>query len=180
MSASIEDICVYWDRRPCNVRHSQLPVDTGNHFDEVKRRKYFVELFYIPGFADFPCWNGKRVLEIGCGIGTDAVNFARSGADYTGLDLSEVSLELTRTRFQVFGLKSQLIRINAEFLSVAVEPSYFDLVYSFGVIHDRPYPERVIEEIHKVIQPEAQSGFPLARTYTPGPFAGLQGYTFVW
>lgn len=104
MPASIEDIRVYWDRRPCNIRHSPLPVGTAGYFDEVERRKYLVEP-HILGFADFPRWNGKRVLEIGCGIGTDTVNFARAGADYTGLDLSEVSLELARARFQVFGLK---------------------------------------------------------------------------
>jgi len=202
MIADIENIRTYWNLRPCNIRHSRLPVGTVAYFDEVERRKYFVEP-HIPGFADFSRWNGKKVLEIGCGIGTEAVNFARAGADYTGLDLSEVSLDIARTRFRVFGLNGQLIQCNAEYLLDAVGPDSFDLVYSFGVLHHIPCPERVVDGIRKVIradgelrvmlyarnswksimidegldQTEAQSGCPLARTYTPESAAALlQGF----
>src|SRR5713226_1356279 len=94
----------FWNRRPCNIRHSTKPVGTKEYFDEVEKRKYFVEP-HIPAFAQFERWRGKRVLEIGCGIGTDAVNFARAGALYTGVELSQTSLELTKKRFEVFGLK---------------------------------------------------------------------------
>jgi 2-polyprenyl-3-methyl-5-hydroxy-6-metoxy-1,4-benzoquinol methylase len=77
----------YWDTRPCNIRHSPQPVGTKEYFDEVEARKYRVEP-HIPAFAEFERWRGKRVLEIGCGIGTDTVNFARHGADVTSVDLS--------------------------------------------------------------------------------------------
>src|SRR3954454_1569512 len=100
---TIADVRNYWDSRPCNIRHSQKPIGTRGYFDEVEARKYFVEP-HIPGFAQFERWHGKRVLEIGCGLGTDAVNFVRAGADYTGVELSEVSLALARRRFEIFGL----------------------------------------------------------------------------
>src|SRR6266536_5458622 len=83
----------FWNARPCNIRHSPKAVGTREYFDEVEWRKYFVEP-HIPAFAQFERWRGKRVLEIGCGIGTDSINFARSGADLTIVELSENSLEL--------------------------------------------------------------------------------------
>src|SRR6266849_8998431 len=99
----IEQVQNYWDRRPCNIRHSTKPPGTREYFDEVEARNYFVEP-HIPVFAEFPRWQGKRVLEIGCGIGTDTMNFARAGAEVTAVDLSEKSIEIARQRASVYGL----------------------------------------------------------------------------
>jgi 2-polyprenyl-3-methyl-5-hydroxy-6-metoxy-1,4-benzoquinol methylase len=138
----------YWDRRPCNLRHSPAAVGTRQYFDEVEQRKYFVEP-HIPGFADFPRWNGRRVLEIGCGIGTDTINFARAGAHVTAVDLSPQSIALARQRAEVFGLTDRIrfIEADAERLSTFLEPAPYDLVYSFGVIHHSPHPDRILREV---------------------------------
>src|SRR5713226_3022404 len=100
--ASISEVSAYWNARPCNIRHSPKPVGTKEYFDEVEARKYFVEA-HIPGFAEFERWRGKKVLEIGCGIGTATINFARAGAQVTTVDLSDKSMELARKRAAVFG-----------------------------------------------------------------------------
>ena len=99
----IRDVKQFWNNRPCNVRHSDLPVGTREYFDEVESKKFRAEP-HIPAFCEFDRWQGQRVLEIGAGIGTMAINFARAGADYTGVELSDVSLDLTRRRFEVYGL----------------------------------------------------------------------------
>lgn len=201
-STTIEDVRSFWDRRPCNIRHSQREIGTKEYFDEVEARKYIVEP-HILSFAQFERWAGKRVLEIGCGIGTDAVNFARAGADYTAIELSSASLALTRRRFETLGLHGQFLCDNAEGLSELVPTSEFDLVYSFGVIHHTPNQRGVVAEARKVIrpngelrimlyarnswklmmieagfdQPEAQTGCPIATTYSremvDALFAGL-------
>src|ERR1700730_11157807 len=104
---AINRVKEYWNARPCNIRHSTAPVGSRQYFDEVEARKYFVES-HIPRFAEFERWRGKRVLEIGCGIGTDTINFARRGARVTAVDLSEKSLEVARQRVMEYGLESQV------------------------------------------------------------------------
>jgi len=161
MSASFQDIPIsrvsdYWSSRPCNIRHSPKPIGSREYFDEVEARKYLVEP-HIPEFADFARWKGKKVLEIGCGIGTDTINFARHGARVTAVDLTEKSLDIARGRAKVFGLGDNIrfIQANAEKLSEAIPPEPYDLVYSFGVIHHTPHPGRVLEEIRKYVGPDS-------------------------
>lgn len=186
--ASVRD---YWDRRPCNIRHSAAPVGTKEYFDEVEARKYFVEP-HIPAFSEFERWKGKKVLDIGCGIGTMAASFARAGADYTGVDLSGASLDLAKKRFAVYGLPGRFYAGNAEELSTFLPVETYDLVYSFGVIHHSPHPERIVAQVRRYMgpasefrlmvyaanswksilieagfdQPEAQSDCPIATTFT--------------
>ena len=190
MTSRIVDVKEYWNRQPCNIKHSKAPIGTVEYFNEVETRKYFVEP-HIPGFAEFSKWNGKRVLEIGCGIGTDAVNFARGGAEYTGIELSEESLKIARDRFEVFGLQGAFIEGNIEDLDLSILGDKFDLIYSFGVLHHTPSLEKALNQIHalcnketifkvmvyaknswkqKMIdagldQPEAQYGCPIANSY---------------
>ena len=89
----VERVRDFWDSRPCNIRHSPKEVGTREYFDDVETRKYFVEP-HIPLFAEFERWRGKRVLEIGCGIGTDTIGFARHGAFVTAVELSKNSMEI--------------------------------------------------------------------------------------
>ena len=151
----LEKVQNYWNARPCNIRHSPSPVGTRQYFDEVEARKYFVEP-HIPLFAEFAKWKGKKVLEIGCGLGTDTINFARAGAQVTAVDLSTESLALAKKRAEVFGLDNiTFYQSNAEQLSDYVPVERYDLVYSFGVIHHTPHPERVIEQIHKYMDKDS-------------------------
>ncbi|HLX43818.1 MAG TPA: class I SAM-dependent methyltransferase [Bryobacteraceae bacterium] len=145
----------YWDDRPCNIRHSTKEVGTREYFEEVRQRKYFVEP-HIPDFAEFERWRGKKVLEIGCGIGTGSIDFAQHGAQVTAVDLSENSLNLARKRAQVFGLEDRIrfVQADAERLSEFVAPEPFDLIYSFGVIHHTPHPERVMAQLPQYFKPD--------------------------
>lgn len=188
---SIEDVKRFWDRRPCNIRHSNAPIGTKTYFDEVEARRYFVEP-HIPNFCEFESWQNRRVLEIGCGIGTEAVNFVRGGASYTGLELSEESLRIAQQRFSLFELPGRFILGDAEEADKYFSDETFDLIYSFGVLHhtldiqnalrsmkalshvgtkikvmiyaNESYKQALIEE--GLEQPEAQFGCPIANSYT--------------
>lgn len=188
---NIDVVKDFWNSRPCNVRHSKKEIGSYEYFEEVENKKFFVEK-HILEFTKFENWKNKKVLEIGCGIGTAAINFARNGAEYTGIELSENSLDLTKKRFDVYDMKGNFYLGNAERLSQILPEEKYDLIYSFGVIHHSPNPELIFEEVKKFChkdtivkimlyaknswknimiesgldQPEAQSGCPIAFTYT--------------
>jgi 2-polyprenyl-3-methyl-5-hydroxy-6-metoxy-1,4-benzoquinol methylase len=174
---TVDQVRSYWDRRPCNIRHSPKPVGTREYFDEVEARKYFVEP-HIPRFAEFERWRGKKVLEIGCGIGTDTVNFARHGAMVTAVDLSPQSLDLARRRVEVYGLQQNVhfYSGSAEELTsfVLVEP--YDLIYSFGVIHHTPHPERVLEQMRRYAKPGTTVKIMVYHRHSWKVFEILMGY----
>jgi ubiquinone/menaquinone biosynthesis C-methylase UbiE len=151
---SVVEVQRYWDARPCNIRHSTKPVGSKEYFDEVEARKYLVEP-HIPAFAEFDRWAGKRVLEVGCGIGTDSINFARAGAELTAVDLSGESLAIARQRAEVMGIADRITfrQANAEELSSVVDDGPYDLVYSFGVIHHTPHPERALAQMRELAAP---------------------------
>jgi len=145
---SIEKVKEFWDRRPCNILHSSRPVGLKEYFEEVRARRYFVES-HIPQFAQFERWRDKKVLEIGCGIGTDTASFAQHAAAVTAVELSGVSLEVARQWAKIYGLEDriQFYCGNAEELVSFVPFEPYDLIYSFGVIHHSPHPERIIAQL---------------------------------
>lgn len=153
-NVSIDKVAEFWDKRPCNIKHSSKIVGSKEYFDEVEQKKYFVEP-HIPEFAEFDHWKGKRVLEIGCGIGTESINFAKAGAAVSAIELSKESLELTKERFRVFGLDARLYYGNAENLEAILpeeDKDSFDLIWSFGVIHHTPQPKNIIRNVKKFIK----------------------------
>jgi SAM-dependent methyltransferase len=149
----VEEVKAYWDRRPCNVRHSKAPVDSLEYSEQVRTRRYFVEPHTFE-FAEFDEWRRKNVLEIGCGIGTDAIEFARHGAYVAAVELSEESLKIARLRAEANGYnlrrdgyrEIRFFQGNAEELSRFLPRGCYDLIYSLGVIHHTPHPERVLLE----------------------------------
>lgn len=151
---TLDAVREYWNRRPCNIKHSPLEVGTREWSDQVEERKYFVEP-HIPAFAEFRRWKGQKVLEIGCGIGTDTINFARAGADVTAIDLSDESLKIAKQRAEVMGVADRIrfYEGNAEELSKIIPPEPFDLIYSFGVIHHSPHPEKILAELRNYTRP---------------------------
>jgi 2-polyprenyl-3-methyl-5-hydroxy-6-metoxy-1,4-benzoquinol methylase len=154
----IEEVQAFWNARPCNLKHSMKPRGTKEYFDEVEKRKFFVEPSLIT-FADFPSVKGKKVMEIGCGLGTTTINFAKAGAvKVTAIDLSDESIALAKQSAEVNGLSEQIefFNTNAEELSKNLPSESYDLVFSFGVIHHTPHPEKILKEVHQFLKADGQ------------------------
>jgi len=140
----------FWQANPCGIKFAEEEIGTREFFNAIERHRYQTE-WHIPGVVNFQRWRDSDVLEVGCGLGTDAVNFARRGARYTGVDLTEASIELVKKRFDFEGLAADLRVADAETLPFADDT--FDLVYSHGVLHHTPDTQRAINEVHRVLKP---------------------------
>jgi 2-polyprenyl-3-methyl-5-hydroxy-6-metoxy-1,4-benzoquinol methylase len=149
MSSDLKQrIADYWNAQPCNINHGTSPVGTKEFFAEVSKRRFKVEP-HLREFAGYHQWQGKRVLEVGSGIGTEAEEFAKHGAEYVGIDLSSVSIDLCKQRFDVLGLPGEFhVRNVQDDLS---DLGKFDFVYSMGVIHHFPDIELSLNNMHNAL-----------------------------
>jgi ubiquinone/menaquinone biosynthesis C-methylase UbiE len=151
MSVNIADVRNYWNANPCNADLSQQK-DRRRYFEEISRKRFQRRDWHVPMVARFDSFRGKDVLEIGCGIATDGLEFARNGANYVGVDLTPHSIELAKERFGLFGVPGKFEVANAE-ERLPFPDATFDHIYSFGVIHHSPVPERIVREIRRVLRP---------------------------
>jgi SAM-dependent methyltransferase len=105
-------------------------------------------------FADFKKYNNKNVLEIGCGIGTDAIEFIKNGAHYTGIDYSDESITISKKRVEILKLKKKkplfLVDNCEELKKIKKLKIKFDLIYSFGVLHHTPNMQKAFNSIYEI------------------------------
>jgi SAM-dependent methyltransferase len=151
MDAKIVEVQDFWNSSPCQAGLS-IEEDRRRYFDEISRKRFGKREWHVPQVANFTGFRGKDVLEIGCGIATDGLEFAKHGARYVGVDLTPAAIELAIERFKLYGVKARFELANAED-RLPFPDATFDHVYSFGVIHHSPNPERIVAEIRRVLRP---------------------------
>ena len=149
-----ERVRAFWQANPCGVKFGDAPPGTRQFYELVEAHRYTKE-WHIPIAADFQSARGLKVLEIGCGLGTDGAQFAEAGANYTGVDLTEAAVALSRKRFELFDLQGKFQTADAEGLDF--EDETFDLVYSHGVLHHTPDIEKAVREIHRILRPRGRA-----------------------
>ena len=137
-----------WNSRACG----QLEGDqkTLEYFERVEQDRYRQQP-WMHDYFKFERYAGMKVLEIGVGQGTDAVQFARAGAEYHGVDITQNHLSLAARNFSLRGLSADLREADATALPFPND--YFDCVYSFGVLHHIPEMDACLAEIRRVLKP---------------------------
>jgi ubiquinone/menaquinone biosynthesis C-methylase UbiE len=141
---------MFWERKPCGSAHAEAPEGTADYFAQIERRRYQLEPF-IARYADFEGARGRRLLEIGVGVGTDFVRFARAGAHVAGIDLTERAVELVQRRLALERLEGEVRIADAERLPFP--DGAFDRVYSWGVLHHTPDTQTAVGEAIRVLRP---------------------------
>lgn len=140
----------YWNERIHDLEMTRQPVGSRAFFDELDEYR-FDKLAYLPRVIDFAGYRGRRLLEIGCGIGTDLVRFAAGGARVTGLDFSDNAVRLARANLGVHGRRGAVLVADGGLLPFA--NASHDVVYAHGVLQYAPDPRRIVEESLRVLRP---------------------------
>lgn len=152
-----EDVREFWNRNVCQTEFIQNDErGTLKFFEEAEKVRYKYH-FYLTELHDWISQqkpNGK-LLEVGCGMGTDLLQLARRDLDVTGIDLTEEGIKLANKRFKLYEMSGTLKIEDAENLSF--ENNTFDLVYSFGVLHHTPDTQKSIDEVHRVLKDDGKA-----------------------
>jgi SAM-dependent methyltransferase len=112
---------------------------------EQERYSTYRWLYHVAEFREHA---GDKVLEVGCGAGTDLLQFAKHGAIATGVDLTASHVDLARRRLDGLALVYQ-----ADMRKLPFADNTFDYVYSHGVLHHSDEPEKVVREMLRVLRP---------------------------
>lgn len=145
-----------WSQDPAGAVYGrEHEFGTRDFFDEVERHRYQEYAPWMPEIMGFDKFSGQRLLEVGCGMGTDLLQFARGGAKVTGVDLTPRSIETSRQHLSLYDERGDFAVADCERLPF--DDASFDVVYSNGVLHHTPDTEGAVREIHRVLRPGGQA-----------------------
>lgn len=150
------DVREYWNRHIHDLDITTHPVGSPGFFADLDQY-HFEKLHHLLRLVDFGGYRGRRVLEVGCGAGTDLVRFARAGAEVTGVDLSRSAIALARENFAQQGLVADLREADGEHLPFP--DNSFDLVYAHGVVQYTASDRALVEECRRVLKPGGEAIF---------------------
>ena len=153
---------LWWDRNPMSYdwcKTIAAPEGTREFFEEIDARFLQASAFCggeraFARLIPFDDLKGKRVLEIGCGLGCHAQLLAEAGCILTAIDLTPRAVELTRKRLSLKGITADVRVMDAE--QMELEDEQFDFVWSWGVVHHSASPARIVREAYRVLKPSGE------------------------
>jgi SAM-dependent methyltransferase len=150
---SVKDrVRAYWESNPCDLRNGSGE-EPSLFFESIARKRYALEPF-IHDLAEFKKGEGKRVLEIGVGLGVDFSQWIIAGARAFGVDLTSQALRLTRANLEAARISRTVYHVcQADAEILPFQEDSFDLVYSWGALHHTPDTEAAIGEAFRVLAP---------------------------
>ena len=106
--------------------------------------------WYINALELLPTIKGRRVLEVGCGLGQFATYLALQGAVVTAIDFSAEAIRIARARTAQQNAGVSYYVADAERLPFG--DSNFDVVVSCECLEHVPNPQNMLSECARVLQ----------------------------
>ncbi len=147
VKAAIRD---YWNGQIHDLEMTDNPPGTAGFYHDLAEYRYDKNR-YLLKLVDFEAYSGKKILELGCGVGLDLARFARGGAHVTGIDLAPSAIDLAGKNFEINGLEGHLAVGDGEALEFP--DNTFDLVYAHGALQYTTDPQRMVDEARRVLKP---------------------------
>jgi len=154
--ATVDEVRSYWDKHIHDLEITKHPVGSRGFFDDLDQY-HFEKLHHLLRLVDFNGYRGKAVLEVGCGAAVDLARFAKGGAVCTGVDLASSAIDLARANFAQQGLAADLRVANGE--ALPFPDNSFDYVYAHGVVQYTADPQRLVNEVRRVLKPGGEALF---------------------
>tara|TARA_B100000809_G_scaffold263890_1_gene318266 strand:+ start:2800 stop:3603 length:804 start_codon:yes stop_codon:yes gene_type:complete len=146
-----KEVHSFWNAQSCGTQFTDKEKYTKQFFEEIEKDRYAKEPEILE-FAEFESGKGNKVLEVGVGAATDFMNWAKNGAELYGIDLTSEAVGHAEHRLELYGLKAKYIKV-ADAENLPFEADFFDIVYSWGVIHHSPDTPKALKEIIRVLKP---------------------------
>jgi ubiquinone/menaquinone biosynthesis C-methylase UbiE len=99
---------------------------------------------------------GKHILEIGCGMGFDTVEWLKRDVRVTATDLTPAAVDLAKRHLEFEGLEAEDVRVENA-LDLSFDDNTFDGVYSIGVLHHTGDTAQAVREVHRVLKPNGRA-----------------------
>jgi ubiquinone/menaquinone biosynthesis C-methylase UbiE len=153
----VSDVHDYWNSHTLGYQYvtdAQLEIGSPEFFAHIRP---WMNPFKFPWIMarierEARILKGKHLLEVGCGMGYDSLEFLKRGVRVTATDLTPNAVKLTRRHFQIEGVKPEDVR-TANVLDLPFEEATFDAVWANGVLHATGDTPRAIQEVRRVLKP---------------------------
>jgi SAM-dependent methyltransferase len=154
--ASQRSVREYWNTHIHDLDITHHPPGSPGFFADLEHY-HFEKLHHLPRLIPFEKYRARRVLEVGCGAGTDLIRFARSGALVTGVDMAESAINLAAANFAGEGRRAELLVADGE--ALPFRDRSFDLVYAHGVVQYTTNDLALVGECRRVLKPGGSAIF---------------------
>ena len=145
----------FWNKQSCGTQFTDKVKYSKEFFEEIELDRYTKEP-EILSFAQFNTGKGKKVLEVGVGAATDFLQWAKNGAELYGIDLTPEAIAHAQHRLELYGCSAKDIKV-ADAENLPFSDNFFDIVYSWGVIHHSPDTPKALKEIIRVLKPAGKA-----------------------
>lgn len=147
--AQIELLRDYWNNKPFEYQISKSPAGTIDYFRDVE--SYYSKKYgYLNKYINYSSLSGKRVLDIGCGYGNTLVEIAKENAIVTGVDVSDLAVEMSKKNLEFRNLNAEIVREDGE--NLKYKDNSFDFIFAISTVSYTPNPQRMIQEIHRMLK----------------------------